>query len=326
MSSVLEEKPIPELPEEIINAIDRNQLLIFVGAGVSKLIGFPLWIELAKKLVNKCVEKGIISLSEKEILLSGSFNPMQIVTIASRRLDGVEDGLGIASVVEQLDEKNCFEKELANKIAYLLSNYYSPIITTNADRSLELSGPLKDRIVLNSFEKYEVDYNNLSIMHLHGSVKEPENMVFTSEQYARAYTFDQDLGKKLIELFDKDWTILFIGYGVGEFDLLRYFLKKKSSTRRLFMLSGYLEKDTIKLKFDQEYYDSLGITLLPYSREKKDYYALINVLEQWDKDVTEKTFASSINKKDIIETITSMKPTDVNVEKILNMVNKNERN
>ena len=318
-----EEKPIPKLPEEIINAIDDNRLLLFVGAGVSKLIGYPLWIELAKGLVDKCVQKGVVSLSEKEILLSGSFNPMQIVTIASKRLDGVENKLGISSVVEQLDDKAEYEKGLANKIALFLSNYYSPIITTNADRSLELSEPLKDRVVLPSFEKYNEDYNDLSIMHLHGSVEDPESMVFTSQQYARAYTFEAPFGRQLIKLFDKDWTILFIGYGVGEFDLLRYFLKKKDVTRRLFMLSGYLDKDAIKLQFDSEYYDSLGITLLPYSREKEDYFALVKVLEHWDKDVTEKTFASSRHKKNIIDSITSKSPTDINVEKILNMVNKN---
>ena len=319
----LEKNPVPELPDEIIDAIDRGELLLFVGAGVSKLIGYPLWIELARDLVNKCVENDVVSLSEQEILLSGSFSPMQIVTIASKRLDKIKKNLGIKSIVKELKRKKGVNKDISKRIALCLANYYSPIITTNADQSLELNDVLTDRAVLDSFLRYTKDYDDLSIIHLHGSVVEPENMVFTSEQYARAYTFDEDFGKRLNDLFkNKDWTILFLGYSVGEFELLRYFLKKKGSTRKLFMLSGYLDKDLIKLDFDEEYFGSLGITLLPYSREKEDYQALITVLEKWDEDVRKKTLASSLAKKNIIDRITKNRPTDVNVEKIEKMVNK----
>lgn len=319
----LEKNPIPELPDEIIDAIDRGNLLLFVGAGVSKLIGYPLWIELARDLVNKCVENDELSLSQKEILLSGSFSPMQIVTIASKRLDNVKKNLGIKSIVKELKKKKGMNKDVSNSIALCLANYYSPIITTNADQSLELNDALTDRAVLDSFFRYTKDYNDLSIIHLHGSVKEPKDMVFTSEEYAKAYSFDEDFGKRLIDLFNsKDWTILFLGYSVGEFELLRYFLKKKGPTRKLFMLSGYLDKDLIKLDFDTEYFDSLGITLLPYSREKEDYRALVTVLEKWDEDVRGKTMASSLAKKNIIDRITKNRPTDVNVEIIEKMVNK----
>ena len=61
---------IPSMPDEIINAIDNNKLLLFVGAGVSKLFGYPLWSELGRKLADKAVESGVITRSQKEVLFS----------------------------------------------------------------------------------------------------------------------------------------------------------------------------------------------------------------------------------------------------------------
>ena len=149
-------------------------------------------------------------------------------------------------------------------------------------------------------------------------------MVFTSEKYAEKYDVESEFGKKLQSfLLSQPWTILFIGYGVSEFELLRYFLKfKDGQTRRMFMLGGYLEKDEIKYEFDSEYFKSLGITLLPYSREENDYMALKDVLKEWDKTVKEKTYAGSIRSEKVIDNITSAKPTDDNVDIIQKMINK----
>ena len=149
-------------------------------------------------------------------------------------------------------------------------------------------------------------------------------MVFTSKQYAKSYTVDEDFGQKLKELFQNDWTILFIGYGVAEFELIRYFLKKSSGKdRKLFLLEGYLAKDqTIKYQFDCDYYDSLGITLIPYSREKEDYQGMINVLKEWNKTVQTKTFAGSIVKENAIKSIVAKEPTEESIQALITMVNK----
>ena len=99
---------------------------------------------------------------------------------------------------------------------------------------------------------------------------------------------------------------------------------KDGKVRRMFMLDGYLDKDTIKYEFDKEYYESLGISLLPFSREKKDYKALIEVLKKWDKEVKSKTLAGSVVKEDIVKDITSKEPFDETVDAITKMINKYE--
>jgi hypothetical protein len=55
----LEIKPIPELPQQIIDAAERKQLAIFVGAGLSRFMGCSSWGELAENLLKKCETEGL---------------------------------------------------------------------------------------------------------------------------------------------------------------------------------------------------------------------------------------------------------------------------
>ncbi|WP_039764937.1 hypothetical protein, partial [Caldicellulosiruptor sp. F32] len=45
---------IPELPNKIKEAVNNRTLAVFIGAGVSRLIGCKGWEELAQNLVKRC--------------------------------------------------------------------------------------------------------------------------------------------------------------------------------------------------------------------------------------------------------------------------------
>lgn len=316
---------IPKITQEIINAIDNKKLLIFVGAGVSKLYGYPKWIELGSILIDKAIEEGIITYSEKETLLNGGFSPMEIVTIMTNKFDTNRKDSGVEHIINELSNDKNKNKRLSNRIAKYLSTYNSLVITTNADTSLDGTKYFKDRYILNDFTKFKRGpHNFFSLIHLHGCIKEPESLVFTSEQYAKAYTIGSTFGQNLSSLFnDNEWVILFLGYGVAEFELIRYFIKDKNTdVKRLFLVQGYLEKDDVKRNLDDDFYNSLGIRLLPYSREKHDYMGLVDVLQSWDKDVRKRTLAGSITRQKVIDDIVSQPPTKESVIIINNMVNK----
>lgn len=321
---------IPTMPDEIIDAIDNNNLIIFIGAGVSKLYGFPLWKEMAEKLINKAEEQHLISCSHKDILLNDNFTPMQIITIINSLFEKEKKASGLAQIVEILSKEITEERFLknANDIYKYISAYNSLILTTNADITIDSSPYLEGRTVLNDLKDYkQEEHNNLSIIHIHGSVAQPETMIFTAQKYASSYMPESGFGKKLLKLFKNDRTILFVGYGVTEFELLRYFLpENENKTRKLFMLQGYLDRETIKLEMDYSYYKSLGITLLPFSREKNDYYQLINVFKKWDKEVKEKTLANSITIDHIVSDLFSYPPNPNNVQKICCLFNKHKIN
>lgn len=306
----------------IIDAIENGNLIIFIGAGVSALYGYPTWDGLAKKLLDKCESEDKITKSQKAVLMSDSFDSMQRVTIACDKLGDNTNGL--KHVVDILSEEvvDKDKKKKLNEISRYLASYNCPIITTNADLSLDNTKEFKNRLILPSFINWNENYNYLSLIHLHGSIAEPENMIFTSQGYAKAYRVkDKEFGEKLYKLLKNEKTILFIGYGMQEFMLIQYFISDVSKgVPNRFLLKGYLEKDKLAEEFDREYYKSLGIELISYSTEKKGYDALISVLKKWNHTIKTETMAHR-KIKDIICKICSEEPNPQSIELLEGLLN-----
>ena len=59
---------IPEVPEKIIEAASKEELAVFIGAGVSRLVGCIGWDKLAQNLVDSCCKDKLISYGQKEVL------------------------------------------------------------------------------------------------------------------------------------------------------------------------------------------------------------------------------------------------------------------
>ena len=47
-------QPVQPVPKEIVEAVNNETLAVFIGAGVSRLIGCMGWEQLAQNLVNRC--------------------------------------------------------------------------------------------------------------------------------------------------------------------------------------------------------------------------------------------------------------------------------
>ena len=309
----------------IIEAIENGNLIIFIGAGISALYGYPVWDELARRLLNQCEKEKKITKSQKEVLLSPSFSALQRVTIACGKLgnenQGIEQVKHILSEEPRDEEDKISKYKRIEKIAGFLSRYRCPIITTNADLSLDKSKPFSKGLKLDSFKKWNPHYEDLSLIHLHGSINEPENMIFTSQAYAKAYRAeDKEFGEKLIKLLKGNKTILFMGYGLNEFELIKYFISDISEIPNRFVLKGYLDKDRLVKEFDEEYYRTLGITLIPYSMEKAGYDGLIKVLEKWDKTLTKETMVHK-RLKQIVKDICNQEPNEENITKLEGLLN-----
>jgi hypothetical protein len=63
--------PIPELPPKIKSAVSDGKLVIFIGAGASRIIGCLGWKELAEYLVdlsyeNKLIDRAQTQFADKE--------------------------------------------------------------------------------------------------------------------------------------------------------------------------------------------------------------------------------------------------------------------
>lgn len=285
---------IPELPVEILNECLKTypNLIIFIGAGLSKLFGFPLWDDLANDLLDLC-KNGKTKASNSEIeIVKKNFDPINKITFAATFLDDI-DGI----ICSKLDKNKLKKRGIKNKeiILKCLNSFKSTIVTTNADTTID---------EINNYSKIWNIYPELSkdaakyvkrfpaVIHMHGSIDKPDSLVFTLNEYSSKYSFRSKNGfaNELADLFsiNENKTILFIGYSLREFEMLQYILgfdKDSKIKRNIFKLDGYLKCEETKIDVDRKYYKSLGITLIPYSREIKDFDKLIDVLVDWSNNI-----------------------------------------
>ena len=193
---------IPELPSEIYKAHLNKKLAIFVGAGVSRLVGCKGWDELASDLLITCKEKGLINYYEEERIKGFSDNKKKI-TIAKELL-----------IKKYSDEfYKCFESSIKvtqnNNIILDIIKLGNIFITTNADDSFKDIDvhPKKD----GNYESIEPEIDHL--YHIHGHKDIRDSLVFTVSEYLRRYN-DKNFIKFLDSVFD-NYTVLFIGYGLS---------------------------------------------------------------------------------------------------------------
>jgi len=282
---------IPELPKEIKEAVSNNRLAVFVGAGVSRLIGCMGWDQLAFNLVNRCFStkkkdgSGIINFKEKETLIQDK-DHKKTITICYYLL-------------KENDSETIFYKELkkslkADKKLIKSQNIYDELyglrglfITTNADEHFDNKfEPTQIVWREEDFDPSKIDRTKL--YHIHGSIKDKNSLVFTVPQYIKRY--NNQTFKMFLEKIFSEFTVLFVGYGMSEFELLDFLITKfesnnKEKELKHFILLPFYKGEENILEFEQYYYNSMGIRVLPYAKDNKGYGQLYDVIKNWEREI-----------------------------------------
>jgi hypothetical protein len=121
-----------------------------------------------------------------------------------------------------------------------------------------------------------------NVVHLHGSVRAPRSMVMTSRQYLDHYR--QPLVTDFLdELFGR-YTVLFVGYGLEEDEILEYVLRKRSPNTerrhcRLFPSFAHQQQLTSHLTFYS--LNHCSTRLVQYSIDRKGHAQLGEVVSLW---------------------------------------------
>ena len=84
MIKIQELREIPDLPDELYQAGLNGELILFIGAGVSRLVNLPSWGGLALKVLSKLREEGAINYSELEQL--SKLDPKRQLSIADQKI------------------------------------------------------------------------------------------------------------------------------------------------------------------------------------------------------------------------------------------------
>jgi hypothetical protein len=274
--------PIPSLPDEITNSVNRHKLAVFIGAGASRLIGCMGWSQLADKIVDACFDEKCIKYKEKNAL--GKKNPKKKISICQHVLDRHKKADVFFEIIRkslQADPKKAEMLPIYQELYKLRAVY----VTTNVDEYFD-NLYFKDSIV---YKTHDFDANNIDptrLYHLHGTISDPQSMIFTTRRYLEHYR-DPNILSFLKKLFS-EYTVLFIEYGMEEFEVIDFLFTKttgSSGVLRHFVLLPMFRGEENILTFEEYYYGDLGIEVIPYAIDDSGREQLYYVIENWQKEI-----------------------------------------
>ena len=311
---------VPDIPDQIVEAVNRNTLAVFIGAGVSKTLGCDGWNDLSERLINRCIRtrnnNGLPCLVEQDADVLRGYDNKKKITICKQILD--ESGCEAAFFDEIEESLKADPNKLKTRNIYNeLPGFRALFITTNMDEHFDVKfTPPKIACQAEDFTK-ELDRNKL--YHIHGKLSDPASMVLTIPQYLTRYN-TQEFKNFLTSIFAK-YTVLFIGYGLEEFELLDFIVGKYRSGDKLelkhYILKSFKPGEGRTLKFEEHYYNSMGINVIPYA-ENTTYGRLHGVIQAWNREINQTTKYLHESFSDLKECVES--PTAEKIEDALQII------
>ncbi len=305
--------PIPAIPDGLREASQRGVLIPFIGAGVSRLAGCPTWGELADGALRECIAANKFTYGQ--LAQIKHLSPRVKLSIAR----GLEAQYGLRIDYGTLiNPPGGYENnEAGNRVYRSLGTLGSTFVTTNYDSWLDIeipevrtpvttpaaaqdttaAAPTKRRPIYNVAEFTPANLNQAkTVFHLHGSLADPTGMVMTTRDYITRYANDRagDDPKSenrtltfLSHLFQEK-TVLFIGYGLEDLEILEYVIQKgrKAAPGNMlqakhYMLQGYFSHELELMRSLSQYYMQTDIQLVPFLLDHKDWPQLVEVIEKF---------------------------------------------
>lgn len=306
--------------EEVLQAFEDSKIVFFIGAGVSRIMGVPGWNDFSEKLIRMAFP----SFQDYNQILKEIHDNKERITIAyeefkkQKKLDDFYKFFGEAM---QPNEQVFNSKE---NIYEILNQFNALFLTTNADNLFEnVIGSAMCHEDCNVGALNHTNFRN-HLFYLHGRFNPNgpfDNLVFTAPEYVHRYNDDTFI-EFLENIFKRDNTILFIGYGLNEFELIDYIMTKTGSVgRKVYLLYGFCENEDILYEAKKAYFKALGIELIPYNLSKNGYDSLIDVLKELYKNYKKntivpiseaiKTYTQELNEENYNQIVRILKNEDL---------------
>ena len=240
-----------DVPEPLLNALRDGELVVFAGAGVS--MGPPAGLPDFGRLADQ--------VAEGRFLTKGADEP------EDRFLDRLaESGLDVhqrAATALQQDRPE--PTALHHNILRLHARPENVrVVTTNFDLLFEQAAASEFNPEPRAYYAPALPLGSRfqGLVHIHGSVDEPEEMILTSQDFGRAYLTQSDgwARRFLVELFG-NCVVLFVGYSHSD-TIMTYLTPSlpRTDKERRFALVGVLEEG-------RGYWDGMGITPIMFPQE-----------------------------------------------------------
>lgn len=293
------------IPDQLIkDAAKHGELVIFVGAGASMLCGSPDWRGFANKVVGAIERGGVLSFLEAEQLrgLGDSRRTLSIAMALAKEKRIAIDFDGILHPAKPA--------AIGSELYELLSGLRPVFVTTNYDKWLDDDSPAELSIEVkiggeaepargpSKRPKYYLR-EHLSpalltergaVIHLHGSYAEPNSMVVSLKHYIEHYA-DQRVQAFLSAMF-KNHTVLFVGYGLAELEVLEHIIRSNESLRtdsaepRHFLLYAYRSTELVQTRFIEHFFrDQCGVQVIKYCIDKMGFQEVVEVFKVWNSEL-----------------------------------------
>lgn len=198
-----------EISKHLIDKIQQNKLVIFIGAGISIDAGLPNWNNLVEKILDGLESKEKKSEKYKNALKDEILTPIEILTkISHLKNESIE-----IFYKELTKYSNCEPSIIHKKVGELSSN----IITTNYDELLEKALTGFEKIVYtNTFKVAKLSEYDKYIYKIHGDINEPDKCILFPSEYENLYSFEEKNSIFELKKIISDKSILFLGFSLND--------------------------------------------------------------------------------------------------------------
>jgi hypothetical protein len=190
--------------------LDRSNVTLFVGAGLSAAVGLPLWVDLVKPLAAE---------------LGRTLPPAEYITAV--QLLGIaadyEARFGRQALVSYLRRSLAITGVSPSEAHAIITTLWPRglVITTNYDSLLEDAYYRAGKgchVVVNDSDLAYWDATETKIVKLRGDLAQPASLVITQRDFDVA-PLERPLLTQQLRLVVATTTILFIGYSLSDPDL-----------------------------------------------------------------------------------------------------------
>ena len=223
----------------ITAAVEKNELVIFAGAGISKYLGLPNWKELVI-----AIYKNVIQIDDEKETLLPAIKSNQLPLLDALELINSYKKEAYTTLKESIDVK--LEQPSIHELIWKIS---PKIITTNYDKGFEKANNLISAIVPDyNFELATLKNQKSFLLKIHGSIENVESCVLFKEDFEKIYK-NESLAKSVFEDLIIHNTILFLGFSMSDPYISEIFEYLHSHYFLLLILIG-MKRVTIHIMMD----------------------------------------------------------------------------
>ncbi len=256
-----------ELPDEILDAHQRGELVFFVGAGASlgEPSNLPLFDNLAKRLAR---------------LAAHPFSKRGGLDFFIGQLESLPQGFDAHHHAHTLisDPKSRFNPLHRAVVELAGIGGAFRVVTTNYDDHLASAADSDSIAIPDTWYAPALPLGRdfAGLVHLHGSIRRPkEEMILTDRDFGHAYITDAWAARFLLPMFDR-FTVVFIGYSHDDV-IMRYLaLGLPSGGTAAASKRFAITSDPSNSKWGY-----LGIEPVAYPAVGRDHQALVAALAAW---------------------------------------------